>query len=270
MRQVYIEARSPFRPLRSDTLFGALVWGVREVYGRGGVGKFLSPLGEDPPRAPLLLTSMFPYLDTPEGRQHWFPRPSALECAGSTNGGGWIEDRELLAFVAGREPPDGAAATPSNPTGYYFLAEGRGEPFLEGALSYLERFGFPGSEHAVVRVDTEVSEFLRLAKTGERGLLLSLYHPSDDERAAILDQADDPGISYRIERRAGVTGGRLLDPARRWQRAVAMIREGAILPVVREPAGSAPVVGEADDGGGPFSVVRYGFGFMVPVVGGGR
>lgn len=253
------------RELRSDTLFGLLMWGVRQVCGRATLERLLAPLDDDPPKTPLCVSSAFPFEERPSGRTHWFPRPGSA-------GDEWMEDRELLAFVAGREPPrcgsapDGLASATSR---RFFLAEGPAEVHLEAALGFLSRFGLgPGG---AVSFDFEIkeAEFLRLARAGEQGYLLSLFHPTAAEAKAIQSAAaTDPEIQYRVERRAGVTGGRLNDAADRWQQPLAMLREGAVLPVLGDRSGSAPTVGRAMDGDAEFAVRRNGFGFLVPISGG--
>lgn len=272
MKQVYLRTRgrSP-RELRSDTLFGLLSWGVREVYGRDTLERLLAPLDGDDPSPALRVSSAFPFEDAGDGHVHWFPRPVSGDVGDRSSP--WVEDRELLAFVSGREPPACGAPGPRAPAGRFFLAEGPAEAHLEAALGFLSRFGLGGGgSSGVGAFDFEIreAEFLRLARAGDQGLLLSLYHPTPAEAAAIVGAAQgDPQVAWRLERRSGVTGGRLLDAAARWQAPVAMLAEGSVLPVARDPAGSSPVVGRADDGGGEFSVRRHGFGFFVPVSGGG-
>lgn len=266
MKQIYLIARGRMpQELRSDTLFGLLMWGVRQVCGRAALERLFSPMDNDPPKTPLCVSSAFPFADRKSGRVHWFPRPG-------TSGDDWMEDRELLAFVSGREPPACASApsmASSQTSGRFFLAEGPAEVHLEAALHFLSRFGLGSGGRVGFDFEIKEAEFLRLARAGEQGFLLSLFHPTEAESKAIqASAANDPEVQYRVERRAGVTGGRLLDPDRRWQQPVAMLREGAVLPVLRDQPGSAPVVGAAMDGDSEFSVRRNGFGFLVPISGG--
>ena len=286
MKQIYLRHRSGVcTPLRSDTLFGLIAWGVRQVYGEGSVERFLAPMHKDVPRAPLLLTSAFPYVERDGERVHFFPRPLSERRPGLSD---WIEDRELLAFVTGhalRSAPDSndSDATVADPSlvdldwstssGLFFLASGPSEHYLEAALGFLEGFGFGGRGsvgQGVFEIELREAEFLRLAQPGELSLLLSLYAPTAEERAAIAAAAapEDSPVWYGIERRQGVAGGRMMDHPRPFKRAVAMLTEGSIVPrAAGELCGHAPVVGRAADSMGGFPLFQHGFGFLVPLAG---
>ncbi len=280
MKQVYLTYRSRRRrPLRSDTLFGLIAWGVRSVYGPTSVERFLAPLKRDPPEAPLVLTSAFPFVERSDGRVHYFPRPLAMAGGdGARPRSGvaseWIEDRELLAYVSGRTPITAPSRAPDAPRGLFFLATGPHEHYLEAALGFLERFGFGGggaNGDAAFDVELRSAEFLRLAQPNEDALLLSLYAPTSDERTAIQEAANrgDRLVHYALERRQGAAGGRLLDVARPFKRPVVMMREGSVLPRFGgADAGSSPVVGRVADGGHEHDVYQHGFGFFVPITGG--
>ncbi len=288
MKQVYLKPRGAGArtELRSDVLFGLIAWAVREVYGRESVERFLAPARRDPPEAPLALTSAFPWVDEPEGRLHYFPRPLSRRAPGASP---WMEDRELLAFVAGRELAEGSSCgAPRAPGlawagggarngraagGLFFLAAGPAEhTYLEPALRFLERAGFGGGRSrglGAYDVELREAEFLRLAQPGELALLLSLYFPTPGERQAIQAAAESGRpVCYALERRRGVVGGRLQRAERPFKRAVAMLREGSILPCAGAPScGTSPVVGEVEHDGERIAVLQHGFGFLVPVTG---
>jgi len=281
LKQIYLRHQSGVRsPLRSDTLFGLITWGVRQVYGPGSVERFLSPMHKDPPRAPLYLTSAFPYLEQEGERVHFFPRPLSHRRPGLSN---WIEDRELLAFVTGHglklgEGDPSGVANPvgldrSGSSGLFFLATGPSEHYLEAALGFLESFGFGGRGsvgQGAFEVELREAEFLRLAQPGELSLLLSLYAPTAEERAAIAAAAAAPEspVWYGVERRQGVAGGRMMELSRPFKRPMAMLTEGSIVPRAGgDVCGQAPEVGRAEDGRDAFPVFQHGFGFLVPLAG---
>lgn len=269
MKQVYLHFTGGARPeLRSDTLFGLIAWGVRAVYGRDSVERFLEPLYRTPAEAPLVLTSAFPYVETAEGRLHYFPRPAG---EGTGVGQGWIEDRELLAYVSGRPLADSAVERVDG-DGLFFLAAGPQEHYLEAALGFLERFGLSGrgsSGGGAVRVEMKEAEFLRLAQEDELALLLSLWFPTADERRRLAESvAAGRRVRYAMQRRRGAAGGRFLDLERPFKRPVAMLREGSVLPYPsRRSAGASPVVGRGSDDDGEFPIHQHGFGFFVPITG---
>jgi len=263
LKRVVLKGRGARRrPLRSDTLHGLLAWGVREVYGPAAVARFLGAGGSgdlDSDAAPaLVLTSTFPC----SAQRSWFPRPLGEESA-------WMDDAELLSRVAGVPPassPDPSLA-PDEGADLFFLAYGRHEPMLEAALLYLERAGFGGNAatgESAYEVEIQETEFVRPAKVGETGLLLSLWSPSDAERAALVEaSADRDDVRWEVERRQGVAGGRRMPLARPIKRAVAMIREGSVVPVVG--LGQSPVVGRIEAEGDAFDVRQPGHGFFVPL-----
>lgn len=258
-------------PLRSDTLFGLLTWGVREVYGRDAVERFLAPAKDESSEPPLVVTSTFPC----SAERSWFPSPIGH---GDGTGSGWIDDATLLALVAGTAVGEGDASAPppdsppDPPTDHdlFFLAYGRHEPMLEAAVSYLERAGFGGhaaSGEGAFQVTFEETEFVRPARIGELGLLLSLHFPTADERTALAAATRERhDVRYAVERRQGVAGGRRVSLSRPFKKAVTMLREGSVVPVAG--VGAAPVVGRVETDGEPFDVRQAGFGFFVPLAGG--
>lgn len=75
---VYLKPRASYRPaMRSDTLWGALCWGVRLLYGEEYLVKFIEGYGQEGPEvAPLFITSAFPFIDKgPYNRILFFPPP---------------------------------------------------------------------------------------------------------------------------------------------------------------------------------------------------
>jgi CRISPR/Cas system CSM-associated protein Csm4 (group 5 of RAMP superfamily) len=283
VKQIYLKPRGPFRaPPRSDTLFGLLAHAVRAVYGRASVERFLAPAFESPANAPLYVTSAFPWIETEKGRLHFFPAPL------SQGGRGFVEDADFLGYVAGHKTTidpsplaDGLvtrdhdrdgdrAAMPRG--GFFFLAAGPAEHYLEAALHYLERSGFGGgASHGLSHFDVELTEteFVRLAQPGERGVLLSLAKPTADERELLAREArTDSRLAWRVERRQGYAGQTFVTGETPRKRAIAMFTEGSVL--VRGPGracGSAPVVAEGRDAAGAFPIVHSGFGFLVPLLG---
>lgn len=265
MKQVLLRPRdaraASATPLRSDTLFGLIALGVRMVHGKSAVEKMVEPMLGDPGRAALRLTSAFPFEQRADGIVYRFPRPRSSD-GSSFARSPFIEDRQLLAFVSGRGVAEEAAEPAAiDAAGSFFLVAGPFEHLVDGAVRFLERFGFGGN---AFEVEVREAEFLRLAEPGERGLLLSLHLPTLEERAAAA-KAD--GAAWGVERRAGFFGGRLggtpgMDARKR---AVAMWTEGSLVPCVGAMGGAA-VVGVDPVENHP--IVQHGFGFLVPVAAG--
>ena len=64
------------RPPRSDTLFGALCWGYKLLFGNVRLQDLLRQfLAKNPP---FLLSSMFMYVEDEAGKEHVFPKPFGL------------------------------------------------------------------------------------------------------------------------------------------------------------------------------------------------
>jgi CRISPR-associated protein Csm4 len=77
---VYLRMQSPLtkEPLRSDTLFGALCWTLRTLYGNAALEKLLREFDEAitaDTAPPFLVSSLFPYLRDGSGLLHFLPRP---------------------------------------------------------------------------------------------------------------------------------------------------------------------------------------------------
>jgi CRISPR/Cas system CSM-associated protein Csm4 (group 5 of RAMP superfamily) len=278
VKRIRLRPRGAFvAPPRSDTLFGLLASAVRAVSGRASVERFLAPALESPPRAPLYLSSCFPFLDADGGSVFFMPVPG---------GAGFIEATELVSWLA----VGGAVPTPSGATdgllavdrdrdlapraslrrgGFYFLASGPHEHYLESALRYLERTGFGGGASrglSQFEVGIDEVEFVRLAQPGETGVLLSLLAPTSDEAAAIATAADDdPRVTWRLERRQGAAGP-FAGAHGPGKSALAMITEGSIVPRGANASfGCAPRVGTGRDGDHEFPLLHGGFGFLLPL-----
>lgn len=78
LKIIYLKPKSGFRaPLRSDTLWGLICWGIRSIYGEDALaapekGFIPSFQGETPA---CLLSSAFPYIEVEGEKHHFFPRP---------------------------------------------------------------------------------------------------------------------------------------------------------------------------------------------------
>lgn len=77
---VYLQMQSPLTKqlLRSDTLFGALCWTLRTLYGNAVLESLLREFDEALAAdisPPFLISSLFPYLRDASGILHFLPRP---------------------------------------------------------------------------------------------------------------------------------------------------------------------------------------------------
>jgi len=79
MKIVYLKPKSSFlgEQVHSDTLFGALCWGVRQIYGKEKLEEMLSRFDRTSKKfnPPFLLSSTFPYMDSGDRRMHFLPKP---------------------------------------------------------------------------------------------------------------------------------------------------------------------------------------------------
>ena len=74
MKRIYLKPKAPYRTdLRSDTLFGCLCWGIREVYSEAQLVGLLERFASGEP--PFRISSAFPYRDHEGQRTCFFPRP---------------------------------------------------------------------------------------------------------------------------------------------------------------------------------------------------
>lgn len=79
---VYLKPRAPFAQAvpRSDTLFGAVAWAIRLLYGEPELaellGRFDAAIQADAP-PPFVLSSLFPYLKHENSTLRFLPRPLA-------------------------------------------------------------------------------------------------------------------------------------------------------------------------------------------------
>ena len=74
---VYLLPHSSFRgsrPLRSDTLFGAICWGYRLLFGEDKLLDVLEEFEQHP--VPFLISSLFTY-EVDQGKIHYLPKPLA-------------------------------------------------------------------------------------------------------------------------------------------------------------------------------------------------
>ncbi len=90
MRRALLKPRSPLvmEEVHSDTLFGAICWGYRWLYGEEALEQLLERFKSG--EAPFLISSCFPYLEAGRDRVYLYPKPVAFE-----PGGGEREDAEL-------------------------------------------------------------------------------------------------------------------------------------------------------------------------------
>lgn len=272
MKQFVLHPRSTsFVAPRSDTLLGLIAWGVRVVFGRDSVERFLG----DPP----YVTSVFPWVDEGDRRVHFFPVPVAdASSHAATNGPRWLAEDHFVAFVAG-QPIDGQRrATPEfghGRAGSYFFADGNNEHYVEPALHWLERSGFGSAERRggqTFVVEVKTPDFLRRARAGETGVLLSLALPSDAERDALAAaiERSDARVAYAVERRQGYATSRPIAHETTRKRAVLALTEGSVVPLsTTDGYGSAPTVASLTDERGPFDVRYCGRGFVVPLLSSG-
>lgn len=77
---VYLYPKAPFAHSvpRSDTLFGALAWSIRLLYGRQTLEALLEGIESavaDDAEPPMLLSSLFPFFEDEQGRILFYPRP---------------------------------------------------------------------------------------------------------------------------------------------------------------------------------------------------
>ena len=74
MKRIYLEPKASHRTnLRSDTLFGCLCWGIREVYSEAQLVGMLEGFASGEP--PFRISSAFPYRNHEGQRTSFFPRP---------------------------------------------------------------------------------------------------------------------------------------------------------------------------------------------------
>lgn len=75
MKIVYLKPKSSFRnPLRSDSLFGLLCWGIEQVFGEEKLKSALNNFKERKP--PFLISSAFPFKEQQGRKIRYFPKPT--------------------------------------------------------------------------------------------------------------------------------------------------------------------------------------------------
>jgi len=79
MKIVYLKPKSSFmgEQLHSDTLFGAICWGIRQIYGEDELVEMLSrfDLGSKDFDPPFLISSTFLYAESEKRKIHFLPKP---------------------------------------------------------------------------------------------------------------------------------------------------------------------------------------------------
>ena len=73
---VYLRPHSSFlrsQPPRSDTLFGAMCWGYRVLFGNDALEEVLAQFRDT--SVPFLISSMFRYIGQDGEKEHIFPKP---------------------------------------------------------------------------------------------------------------------------------------------------------------------------------------------------
>lgn len=73
MKIVYLKPVSSFRDnLRSDSLWGLICWGIKTLWSDETLREMISGYGS---RFPLKISSAFRWIDTPNGRTRFYPKP---------------------------------------------------------------------------------------------------------------------------------------------------------------------------------------------------
>lgn len=79
MKIVYLKPKSSFlgEQIHSDTLFGAICWGIRQIYGNDELEEMLSRFARDSKKfdPPFLISSSFPYMESEKEKRHFLPKP---------------------------------------------------------------------------------------------------------------------------------------------------------------------------------------------------
>lgn len=70
---VYIRPKSKFPPLHSDTIFGAIIYSISQIYPEK-LDKIISQFTENTLKPPFMVSSAFPFIDSTEGPVKFFPR----------------------------------------------------------------------------------------------------------------------------------------------------------------------------------------------------
>lgn len=112
MKIVYLKPRSSYRTeLHSDTLFGLLCWGIRQVFSATDLENLLNGFRSGKP--PFLISSAFPYRETDGGRLYFLPRPilkpahvkiddpSKAQRQKEFKGQRWVDVRAFQKFLDG-------------------------------------------------------------------------------------------------------------------------------------------------------------------------
>lgn len=74
MKIVFLKPRSAFRNrLRSDSLFGLIIWGIEKIHGKDKVASLIEEFKDSKP--PFLVSSAFPFKNSNGNRELYFPKP---------------------------------------------------------------------------------------------------------------------------------------------------------------------------------------------------
>ena len=71
---IYIEPKSLFPPLHSDTIFGAVIYAVNQLY-PGVVEDLIEKFRDPETQPPFLVSSAFPFIKDGDKKAHFFPKP---------------------------------------------------------------------------------------------------------------------------------------------------------------------------------------------------
>jgi len=255
----------------SDSLFGAICWGLLELEGEDRLKEFLS-LFKEKERVPFLLSSAFPFVK----EKLLLPRPLGF---GKKAKGkieipvGNFEFYEVLPsqIRVFRMPRAMVHREGGNPlpfpfgvldfageSGLWFLVKFLDEgvkKIFDAVLRLLGEEGIGGGRSCGFgRFELVETKPLKLPET-EEGYLASLFYPEEDEINALTSYDYIPRYSW------------ISAPGWMSYRAkpVRMIKEGSIVKPLRPIMGKMVTV---TPGGGNYrgpEILRYGYAFLLPV-----
>lgn len=100
---VRLVPRSAFEPaLHSDTIFGAICWGIRTLFGLERLRNTLARFRDGEP--PFLLSSAFPWRETRRGGRYFLPRPSLTPMSLSRLREFVTDDKKRQVYHSGKYP----------------------------------------------------------------------------------------------------------------------------------------------------------------------
>lgn len=144
----------------------------------------------------------------------------------------------------------------------YFLLKGKEVGMVERCLGFLEDFGWGGGNsigHGQFRTRVEERVIFTEPETSDRFVVLSLYHPYQEELAHFR-QGD---AWYELVMRKGKVGGHFLHVPDFWKQSVMMFSPGSTFPLIagRQVYGDNPIVKKREPGKLPFDVQQFGYAF---------